>query len=63
MRQLFNYLKKIFPALLWTAFFLGIFALVCFLYDVPVQPAVYAAQVALVFGALAVMIGFFRFRR
>ena len=63
MRQLFNYLKKIFPTLLWTAFFLGIFALVCFLYDVPVQPAVYAAQVALVFGALAVMIGFFRFRR
>ena len=63
MRQLFNYLKKIFPTLLWTAFFLGIFALVCFLYDVPVQPAVYAAQVALVFGALAVMIGFSRFRR
>ncbi len=63
MKIFVDYLKKIVPTLIWTAFFLGIFALVCFLYDVPVQPAGYTAQVTVVFGVLALAVGFFRFRR
>lgn len=63
MKLLIDYLKKTMPLILWTAGFLGMFALVCYLYDVPVQPAVYAAQVSLVFGIAVFAAGFFRFRR
>ena len=55
--------EKNVPIFLWTVCFLGMFALVCFLYGVPVQPAFYTAQVTVVFGILALTVGFFRFRR
>lgn len=63
MKLFANYLKKNVPIFLWTVCFLGMFVLVCFLYGVPVQPAFYTAQVTVVFGILALMVGFFRFRR
>lgn len=63
MKLFANYLKKNVPIFLWTVCFLGMFALVCFLYGVPVQPAFYTAQVTVVFGILALTVGFFRFRR
>ena len=63
MKLFANYLKKNVPIFLWTVCFLGMFVLVCFLYGVPVQSAFYTAQVTVVFGILALMVGFFRFRR
>ena len=63
MKLFANYLKKNVPIFLWTLCFLGMFVLVCFLYGVPVQPAFYTAQVSVVFGILALTVGFFRFRR
>lgn len=63
MKLFANYLKKNVPIFLWTVCFLGMFVLVCFLYGVPVQPAFYTAQVTVVFGILALTVGFFRFRR
>lgn len=63
MKLFANYLKKNVPIFLWTVCFLGMFVLVCFLYGVPVQPAFYTAQVSVVFGILALTVGFFRFRR
>lgn len=63
MKLFANYLKKNVPIFLWTVCFLGMFVLVCFLYGVPVQPVFYTAQVSVVFGILALTVGFFRFRR
>lgn len=58
MKLFANYLKKNVPIFLWTVCFLGMFVLVCFLYGVPVQPAFYTAQVSVVFGILALTVGF-----
>lgn len=63
MKLFVNYLKKNILIFIWTVCFLGMFALVCYLYGVPVQPALYTAQVTVVFGLLALLVGFFRFRR
>ena len=63
MKLFVNYLKKNILIFIWTVCFLGMFAMVCYLYGVPVQPALYTAQVTVVFGLLALLVGFFRFRR
>lgn len=58
-----DYIRKTAAVAAWTIFFLLMFVLVSFLYDLPMTPVIYTVQTMVPFGVVAYVAGYFRFRK